>query len=165
MTMHTIYTAGYAKMDPRTLHALAEGLDCTVVDIRGRPISRRPGFGKRQLEALLGPRYTWWGDHLGGVYHLPNAEKLWPQGCRNLVSMMTTEKLRPLLLCQCHAPGGCHRHQVAKVLMGLGAVQVVHIYENETVDAAALERVLDTDDEYLAHDWTTARDIRDQWEG
>lgn len=167
-----IYTTGYARMRPDDLLKLAEGLDVTVVDIRGRPISRRPGFGQRQLMDLLGKRYTWWGDKLGGVYHLKNAELLWPGGATALVATAYLENMRLMLLCQCHAPGECHRHQVSKVITSLKPAvrgkptpRVVHIFERESFDSAELERSIEADDEYTMTPWKQPADLRAAWEG
>jgi hypothetical protein len=165
-----IYTVGYGAMRPRDLAALAEGLDATVIDIRGRPSSRRPGFGGRQLAALLGERYQWRGDKLGGVNHLSRARSLWPAACRRLVEDMRARALRPLLLCQCHEPGGCHRHQVALELAQtprLAAdppLRVVHVFERESIEAGELQRALSAGDDYTYMPWTTPDDLLPIWE-
>jgi uncharacterized protein (DUF488 family) len=62
MTGPTLYTIGYEKASPNEfLATLAEAGIATLVDVRDRPISRRPGFSKRQLAATIeeaGMRYV-----------------------------------------------------------------------------------------------------------
>jgi uncharacterized protein (DUF488 family) len=62
MTVPTLYTIGYEKaLQQNVLAALTEGGVATLIDVRDRPISRRPGFSKRQLAAAIedaGMRYV-----------------------------------------------------------------------------------------------------------
>src|SRR5215467_6381538 len=54
MTVTTLYTIGYEKaLQQSVLAALAEAGVATLLDVRDRPISRRPGFSKRQLAAAI----------------------------------------------------------------------------------------------------------------
>ena len=57
----TLYTIGYEKARLADFLATLAGAGITtVIDVRDRPISRRPGFSKRQLEAAIeeaGMRY------------------------------------------------------------------------------------------------------------
>ena len=54
MTVRTLYTIGYEKALLREVIAtLAIARVATLVDVRDRPISRRPGFSKRQLAAAV----------------------------------------------------------------------------------------------------------------
>jgi len=62
MTGHPIYTIGYEKALLKDVVATltAAGVR-TLIDVRDRPISRRPGFSKRQLAAAVeeaGMRYV-----------------------------------------------------------------------------------------------------------
>ena len=54
MTARTLYTIGYEKALLRDVIATlnAAGVS-TLLDVRDRPISRRPGFSKRQLAAAI----------------------------------------------------------------------------------------------------------------
>ncbi len=58
----TLYTIGYEKARlPDVIAALGAAGVATLIDVRDRPQSRRPGFSKRQLEAGLeeaGIRYV-----------------------------------------------------------------------------------------------------------
>lgn len=132
--MRTIYTAGYAKLQPSDLLKLATVLDVTVCDIRGVRATRKPGYGAKQLPALLGDRYAWWGDAepapnggpgqadlereeaaaarlspwgLAGRNHGGDPAR-WPERFDALLAAVE----RPLLLCACEMPGDCHRHQI-----------------------------------------------------
>src|SRR5215475_8249516 len=62
MMGRTLYTIGYEKARQRdVLATLTEAGVATLIDVRDRPISRRPGFSKRQLAAALedaGMRYV-----------------------------------------------------------------------------------------------------------
>jgi uncharacterized protein (DUF488 family) len=52
MTTRRLYTIGYEKALLRDVVAtLAEAGAANLIDVRDRPISRRPGFSKRQLAA------------------------------------------------------------------------------------------------------------------
>ena len=55
MTAATLYTIGYekARLDD-VVAALKTAGVAVVIDVRDRPISRRPGFSKRQLAAAVG---------------------------------------------------------------------------------------------------------------
>jgi len=62
MTGRTLYTIGYEKALLKDVVAtLAAAGVTTLIDVRDRPISRRPGFSKRQLAAAIevaGMRYV-----------------------------------------------------------------------------------------------------------
>ena len=61
MTGRTLYTIGYEKaLLKDVISTLAAARVATLIDVRDRPISRRPGFSKRQLAAAIeeaGMRY------------------------------------------------------------------------------------------------------------
>lgn len=67
MTERTLYTIGYEKaLLKDVLATLAAAGVANLLDVRDRPISRRPGFSKRQLAAAIeeaGMRYF----HLGAL--------------------------------------------------------------------------------------------------
>ena len=62
MTGRTLYTIGYEKaLLKDVISTLAAARVGTLIDVRDRPISRRPGFSKRQLAAAIeeaGMRYV-----------------------------------------------------------------------------------------------------------
>jgi uncharacterized protein (DUF488 family) len=54
MTRRALYTIGYEKALLRdVVSTLATAGVSTLIDVRDRPISRRPGFSKRQLGAAI----------------------------------------------------------------------------------------------------------------
>jgi uncharacterized protein (DUF488 family) len=61
MTGRTLYTIGYEKtLLKDVVSTLAAARVATLIDVRDRPMSRRPGFSKRQLAAAIedaGMRY------------------------------------------------------------------------------------------------------------
>jgi uncharacterized protein (DUF488 family) len=67
MTVPTLFTIGYEKALLKDfIAALTMAGVATLLDVRDRPISRRPGFSKRQLAAAIedaGMRYI----HLSGL--------------------------------------------------------------------------------------------------
>jgi hypothetical protein len=135
-----IFSIGYQRLTVAELARLAEQLDAVVWDVRGVPVSRKRGFGRRQLEAALGSRYEWHGATLGNK----GAHAVTLEGLAELAA----EARHVILLCQEEAPGECHRHhQIALPLVAQG-VHVMHIYRDEIIDAAELERAAVSDDDY-----------------
>jgi uncharacterized protein (DUF488 family) len=62
MSLSLLYTIGYEKsLLKDVVSTLAAARVATLIDVRDRPISRRPGFSKRQLAAAMdeaGIRYV-----------------------------------------------------------------------------------------------------------
>jgi hypothetical protein len=134
-----LFSIGYAEHQPADLRRLALGLNVTVLDVRSRPSGRvKRGFSRRDLEALLGERYEWWGDVLGG-----KGAGVTTAGLDRLAA----DRRRLLLLCLEACPGDCHRHRIALDLARRG-IPVFHVFENELIEATELQRAIDADDEY-----------------
>lgn len=139
MTRYRVFTVGYAKLTPTQLRKLVRDLKVTLIDCRTYPSGRvKRGFSRADLEKLLGARYEWAGQDLGGKGGGPTTAGL---------KWLAKDRRRLLLLCQEHAPGECHRHQIALDLAKRG-VKVCHIYEEEAIDAVELQRAIDEDDGY-----------------
>ena len=101
-----LYTAGYAGRTPAGLVRLVDALGVVVVDVRAFPASRVRHWRGDALAALLGARYAWRGDVLGGCVRGrpgPTAEGLARLGAD------LDAGARFLLLCAERAPGDCHR--------------------------------------------------------
>lgn len=151
-----LYSIGYQRLRPEELLHVAEALDAVVVDCRARPFSRKAGFGKKQIAALLGERYLWKGDVLGGPGggSEPTADGLdWLVRYGDSRNMPYDRNL--LLLCLEEAPGDCHRHLHIGAPLAARGVEVRHIYRDEVFTAAALEAALrdpDPDAEYALLD-------------
>jgi uncharacterized protein (DUF488 family) len=144
----TIYSVGYDHMTPAELLSIMDRLKIrTLIDCRSVPQSRRPGFSRKALEKLLGARYQWQGQDLGGRGAGPTDD-----GLKALE--LYTQRSRPeplLLLCKEEAPGDCHRHSAIAVPLLARGIEVVHIYRNELVTASELQKaIVDPNYEYLA---------------
>lgn len=131
-----IYTMGYSQRTPAELPPLMAKLKIDLlVDVRAKPYARfKPEFNKKKLEELLGDKYIWKGDVLGGPGGGGEVTKT------GLAWLRKQEKdgKRLLLLCVEYAPGDCHRHQIAVELAP--AIDVIHVYEGVGISAAELER-------------------------
>jgi uncharacterized protein (DUF488 family) len=128
-----IFTIGYeGPLTPARLLEIAEGLDALVIDVRSVPRSRKPGFSKTKLAALLGPRYVTMGHALGG-----REPGVTPNG---LIALRTQAKERDvILMCMEEAPGDCHRH---RTICGPHFPDAVHIFEDELFTARELTQAL-----------------------
>jgi uncharacterized protein (DUF488 family) len=136
-----LYSCGYERLRPEELVAIMDKLQIDLlVDVRSVPNSRRPGFGGKQLAALLGPRYHWNGNTLGGRGTGPTeAGYYW-------LSVMPPA-YRLLLLCKEEAPGDCHRHRaIAVELLRRGGPDVLHVYQNHIIEASELQRCIEERD-------------------
>lgn len=103
-----ILTIGYQHISAETLRARAQSLRAVVVDCRSSVARTKRGFGRRQLETLLGDGYTYRGDTLGG-----RGAGVTPEGVAWLRAesrALERQGRNVLLLCQEGAPGDCHRH-------------------------------------------------------
>ena len=136
----TIYSVGYSKQKPAYIAELAEALRATVLDVRGNPMSRVAGFGRLQLQALLGARYKWVGRD--GLGNRPPTITVTSAGITSL-----TKLDRPvILMCKCYSPGECHRHNLIAVPLLKKGIDVRHIYQGVVFKAS------DLDNESIAED-------------
>jgi hypothetical protein len=111
-----IYTIGYATLTQSKLLAIAELLDATVIDVRSIPRSRKAGFSKGALQALLGKRY----EHipsLGGKPYKPPKRAL---------TALKERQDNVILMCMEDNPIECHRHKLS-----LEFEQAYHIFESK----------------------------------
>ena len=135
-----IYTIGYQALTPERLLAIAAHLRAGILDVRHKPVSRKPGFGGRQLAQACqaaGIAYRQAGDRLGGNGHTSDA------GIAGLRQAEAAGEVW-MLLCMEHAPGDCHRHHA---ICGPHFPEAIHLYNREMVRAADLQVALDTDAE------------------
>jgi uncharacterized protein (DUF488 family) len=144
MTRRKLYTTGYEKaLLKDVISTLAAARVAALIDVRDRPISRRPGFSKRQLAAAIeeaGMRYL----HLGALGtppegRLANRRREWDRFWG-----IVEEKL-PKPSSRCRRPGGiaqaapscllcyeadwqiCHRRRVAEILAQRHGFAVSHL--------------------------------------
>ena len=130
-----IWTIGYQSMTPAAILRYATALDAVVVDCRFNPISRIPGFGRRQLVGSMGDRYCWSGDMLGGRGHTTEVG----------IGYLRNVKSRVLLMCMEHSPVDCHRHTT---ICGPHFPNAIHIFEDELITAKSLSHALRYDTDY-----------------
>jgi uncharacterized protein (DUF488 family) len=131
----TLFTIGYEKARlADVVAALGAAGVVTLIDVRDRPISRRPGFSKRQLAAAVeaaGLRYL----HLQALGTPPegreaNRRRRWPRFWQIVETKLATAEAelalqqaavtalaRPsCLLCYEADWRCCHRRRVAEIL-------------------------------------------------
>ena len=137
----TIYSIGYQKLPtPEYLDALTECLSATLIDVRSKPVSRKKGFSRSKLETLLGDRYLWLGDQLGGM----------APGVTAIGLQMLADFPRPaILMCMEEAPGACHRHiHIATQLFRHG-IDIAHIFRDVIIRASALQAAIEADTDQM----------------
>jgi hypothetical protein len=127
-----IFTVGYSGLAPTRLKRIAEALDADVIDCRFKPTSRNASYRQGPLRALLGERYIWAGDKLGGMGHVTG------EGLK----FIKDRKRNSILMCMCHAPGDCHRHM--DITKG-NFPNAIHIFEDELILEADLAKAIDED--------------------
>jgi uncharacterized protein (DUF488 family) len=146
MTVPTLYTIGYEKaLQQNVLAALTEAGVATLIDVRDRPISRRPGFSKRQLAAAIedvGMRYV----HLKALGTPPEGrlanrrrewERFWgiveeklarPEAELDLRQAADIAAAAPsCLLCYEADWRVCHRSRIAEILVQRNGFAVRHL--------------------------------------
>jgi hypothetical protein len=151
-----ILTIGYEHITPDALRARAEAIRAVVVDCRSSVARTKRGFGRRQLEALLGDGYTYRGDTLGGRGAGVTAEGVaW---LRSESRALEGRGRNVLLLGQEGAPGDCNRHHM---IAAPHFPDTLHVYDPGEGDDAAeiittreLVRALRADDvDYARTPW------------
>ncbi len=142
----TLFTIGYEKARlPDVVDALKTAGVMTLIDVRDRPISRRPGFSKRQLAAAVeaaGIRYL----HLQALGTPPEGREagkrrqwplFWDIVERKLGTTEAEHALREAAAVAQEAPScllcyeadwqRCHRRRVAELLVERHAFAVHHL--------------------------------------
>jgi uncharacterized protein (DUF488 family) len=153
MTGRTLYTIGYEKALLKDVVAtLAAAGVTTLIDVRDRPISRRPGFSKRQLAAaievaemryvhlqalgtppegrLAGRRREW--DRFWGIVEEKLAR---PEAELALQEAAEVAQAAPsCLLCYEADWQICHRRRVAEILARRHGFSVHHLAVSATAE-------------------------------
>lgn len=125
----TVYTAGYGGRGIEELLAAgkrlrAEGAAPLLVDIRYKPWSKQPGWGKRELQERLKARYRHvpeLGNANAGIQGAPIEIPLLERGL-DLICQLLESGETPILLCGCRKPAGCHRSIVSSALHQRGVI-------------------------------------------
>jgi uncharacterized protein (DUF488 family) len=146
MSPRLLYTIGYERTLLKDLvSTLAAARVATLIDIRDRPISRRPGFSKRQLAAAIeeaGMRYV----HLQALGTPPEGrlagrrrewDRFWgiveeklarPEAELALQQLWEIAKAAPsCLLCYEADWQTCHRRRVAEIVAERYGFAVSHL--------------------------------------
>jgi uncharacterized protein (DUF488 family) len=146
MTLRTLFTIGYEKALLEDVRATLAGAGvATLIDVRDRPISRRPGFSKRQLAAAIedaGMRYV----HLAAMGTPPEGrlanrrrewERFWgiveeklarPEAELDLQMASEIANAAPsCLLCYEADWHVCHRRRIAEILAQRNGFAVRHL--------------------------------------
>lgn len=146
----TLYTVGHSNHTAEALLALlaAHGIGC-VVDVRSRPYSRWPQFGRERMVAWLragGVDYVWMGDSLGGRPEDPAL--LGPDGAPDYDAMARDPAFldgldallrrldrpaRVAVLCSEGDPARCHRERLIAPAAQARGVTVRHILRDGTL--------------------------------
>jgi uncharacterized protein (DUF488 family) len=141
-----LFTIGYEKARQADLVATlrAAGVE-TLIDVRDRPISRRPGFSKTQLAVALedaGVRYV--GLRALGTppegreaNHKRQWERFWSIVDAKLATAEAEHALHEAaaivsanpscLLCYCGNPHTCHRSRIADILAARHGFAIRHL--------------------------------------
>lgn len=150
MTAPTLYTIGYEKaLLGDVIATLAAAGVATLLDVRDRPISRRPGFSRRQLAAVIedaGMRYV----HLAALGTPPEGrlanrrrewERFWgivaeklarPEAELDLHEAAEIAAAGPsCLLCYEADWRVCHRRRIAEILAGRHGFHLLHLAVGE----------------------------------
>jgi uncharacterized protein (DUF488 family) len=146
MTAGTLYTIGYEKaLLGDVIATLNAAGVVTLLDVRDRPISRRPGFSKRQLAAAIedaGMRYV----HLAALGtppegRLANRRREWDRFWRIVEEKLTCAEAEldlhqaaeiayetpSCLLCYEADWRVCHRRRIAEILAERGGLDIRHL--------------------------------------
>jgi uncharacterized protein (DUF488 family) len=146
MTGRTLYKIGYEKtLLKDVVSTLAAARVATLIDVRDRPISRRPGFSKRQLAAAIedaGMRYV----HLQALGTPPEGrlagkrrewDRFWgivekklarPEAELRLLEAAEIDQAAPsCLLCYEADWQICHRRRIAEILVQRHGFVVSHL--------------------------------------
>jgi len=150
MTGQPLYTIGYEKARlADVVTALREAGVAVLLDVRDRPISRRPGFSKRQLAAAVeeaGMRYV----HLAALGTPPegreaNRRRQWDRFWDIVADKLATgEAQRDLaeagaiaaaaptcLLCYEADWQICHRRRIGEILAARHGIEIRHLAANK----------------------------------
>jgi len=144
MTTRTLYSIGYEKALLKDVLATLTGAGvATLIDVRDRPISRRPGFSKRQLAAAIedaGMRYV----HLAALGtppegRLANRRREWERFWRIVEEKLAYAELDLLQAAEIARAGSgcllcyeadwrvCHRRRIAEILAERHGLAVRHL--------------------------------------
>jgi uncharacterized protein (DUF488 family) len=127
-----IFTIGYQKLTvERLVQIMDEKKIAVLVDVRSVPYSRKPDFNRKKLEKILGPRYAWLGDILGGKFGPAK-----PQGIDKLLELVP--QFPVLVLCMEDNPCDCHRYWDIGIRLLDKGIDAVHIHGTKELRTSEL---------------------------
>jgi len=136
-----IYSIGYQRLTADDIAVLLYELHIhLLVDVRAKPVSRKPGFHRTSLTRRFGARYHWAGDMLGG----PGSGGVHTQAGLDWLRGQHADGKRLMLMCCEHEPADCHRHSIAMDLMP--DIVVHHVWEGGIYPAHEVQRWLEDED-------------------
>jgi len=125
-----IYTIGYQFLSPERLQEIASSLNAVVIDVRSSPSGRvKRGFSRSDLQSLLGSKYEWLGNLLGGRSMIAKAGLAYLDRFDNVSANC-------ILMCQEHDPSECHRHWD---ICSVHFRKAVHIFEDELYSVSSID--------------------------
>jgi uncharacterized protein (DUF488 family) len=153
MTGRTLFSIEYEKAPLSDVIATLSGAGvATLIDVRDRPISRRPGFSKRQLAAAIeqaGMRYV----HLTALGtppegRLANRKREWDRFWQIVEAKLASAEAEldlqqaaeiaregvSCLLCYEADWRMCHRRRIAEILAGRYHFAVRHLTVRDAVE-------------------------------
>lgn len=137
MRCRMIYSIGYEKQTIIDLIKIMEQYQIyRIIDVRSIPYSRRADkhvFNRNRLFEYFGPRYEWKGDILGGKTG-PALEA----GIEYLVKQNGQKS--NILLCVENDPKRCHRFYDISIRLLEKGIEVIHIYDSQTVSTTELRK-------------------------
>jgi uncharacterized protein (DUF488 family) len=126
-----MYSIGYQGLKlPHVISAMTKRGICLLVDLRCKPNSRQRDFNRNVMARVLGDKYIWKGDSLGGFCGPVPQEA---------IDWLAHLKGRVLIMCMEHDPLKCHRYQdIARRLLRDHAIDVIHIVDDQEYPTSEL---------------------------
>lgn len=131
-----IYSIGYEKLTVKDLKKVMKQYHIgLIIDVRSIPYARlaKQEFNRNRLSEYFGPRYEWKGDILGGKTG-PALEA----GIEYLVKQNGQKS--NILLCVENDPKRCHRFYDISIRLLEKGIEVIHIYNSQTVSTTELRK-------------------------
>jgi len=123
-----IYTCGYQGKKKEYILELVKKYDIDILlDVRSTPYSRyNKDFDRENLKNLLGMKYRWMGNILGGYSKIEEKDL---EGLKILA-----ESKNILIMCMEKDYKKCHRHyEISRRLVEMGYSNIYHILDENKI--------------------------------
>lgn len=111
--MTEIFTIGHSNLKADAFLDLAKGAGINmIVDVRSKPSSRFPHFGRDNFIRLVRPAgidYLWGGRVLGGLNPIEPENPMFVEKMDKIISIAQEEGRKVALMCSEGNPCECHR--------------------------------------------------------